>query len=188
MSVAVPPPPKGPLKRFRQLWRTDRAQAFLRTYIAHGRVDDDGTVVDFPEPVPASDLMFVSQAGEHHYELYGVDLEATSRSWESAPHDQTVRVPKDDGKWAWEHVEATPEPEPAQNAPVVEPQPVVDGVPARFAGEAKPPRDPQYIPWEETKEGRRHARREAASDPAPGTLMDGVPSGERRAFTRWLNG
>jgi hypothetical protein len=180
--------PRGPLTLFRELWRNSKGVARMAVYSTAAVPDDDGVLVSLPQPVTVSDLMSVSDAGAMHHLLVGVDLDEVTRDWESAPHDQTVRVPKDDGRWAWEHVEPAPEPEPGQNAPVVEPEPVVDGVPARFVGEAKAPRDPQYIPWEETKEGRRHARREASSDPAPGTLMDGVPSGERRAFTRWLNG
>jgi hypothetical protein len=113
--------PKGPLKRYQELWRTDEAKAFLAVFRTHWVPDMADVPVYREEPVVCSDLLLVSNGREAHYELYGIDLGGVGKSWVSDSREGRVRIPQDDGTWRWEKESVLLEPPPD---PVPEPGPV----------------------------------------------------------------
>jgi hypothetical protein len=184
--MTVSATPKGPLKRFQELWRADEAKAFLAIYRTHWIPDMADVPVYGEEPVVCSDLLLASNGRESHYELYGIDLDGVGESWVSDSRVGRVRIPQDDGTWRWEKESALlqpepdpvpkSEPEPIETEP--EPEPAPGPAPAplpRSASEAipgipnppgdtpvTPTRDPQYI---EPREDRTSPARRWGNGP-----------------------
>jgi hypothetical protein len=87
--------------------------------------DEDGNPVWQSEPVTVSDLMIASGDDVRHQLVIGVDLEEVTKRWESERREPPVRIPGENGRSEWVHLD--------------EPEPVVAPVPSQFVGETKPP-------------------------------------------------
>jgi hypothetical protein len=140
--MTITAPQIGPLKQYRNLWRTDEVAGYLAVYLVDG--------------VTVSDLMTVGMdtSGPCHYLLVGSNLEELSRAWHSQSSEPTVRVPKDDGRWGWEHLDepvpvepvAAPAPVPVEPATEQVPAPVEPvAAPAPTSPVGPPPVDPVVI-------------------------------------------
>jgi hypothetical protein len=121
----------GPLKQYRNLWRTDEVAGYLAVYL------EDGNTV--------SDLMTVGMdtSGPCHYLLVGSNLEELSRAWHSQSSESTVPVPKDDGRWGSEHLDEPVPVEPATEQVPAPVEPVTAPAPTSPIGPA--PVDPVVI-------------------------------------------
>jgi hypothetical protein len=143
-----------------------------------------GVPVYREEPVTVSDLMTMGDTGEHHYELYGIDLNELTASLVAESREDRVRIPQHGGTWRWEKesdLALEPEPELLPE-PVPEPEPVERDPLPRSASEAilgtpNPPGDtpiglrvdPQY---RRPAEPRSDTPRERAPRWGPGPRGD----------------
>jgi hypothetical protein len=149
-----------------------------------------------PPPTPNGDRWVENWRGVDEVQYFSEDgwasisLQLVSdkdgRRWEWRSHEVIVGLDQRALAEEWEQARADGLDRVFERPPVAAPAPVAGPVSDEHMGREERPR--LYEERETEPEPDPMSVPDVALEPAPGSLYDGVPEEERRAFTRWLMG